>query len=82
MAGRPDEALPSFDRALELAARETRSAYDIDARAGRCGALSALGSHAAALTEFEEVLRKAPDYLDGDPELRPFIEASRQAVSG
>ncbi len=82
MAGRPDEALSSFDRALELAAGETESTYDVDASAGRCGALSALGRHAAALTEFEEVLRKAPDYLDDDPELRPFINASRQAVSG
>jgi tetratricopeptide (TPR) repeat protein len=83
LSGHADESRRSFDRAIELATGPSdMAAVRIDARAGRCGALSALGDHGTALKEFEEVLRNVPDYLDDDPELRPFIVASRQAVKG
>jgi superkiller protein 3 len=72
--GSPAIALESFDRALSI------TSTDLDSEVGRAVALSLLERHAAAVTAFEKVLRRDPEYFARRADLAEHVERSRAAV--
>jgi tetratricopeptide (TPR) repeat protein len=73
-AGSPAAGLESFDRAVRI------DPEDLDHQAGKVVALSRVERHAEAMALFEEISRRAPDYIGRHEDLVDQMKASRAAL--